>query len=188
MKFLGLSVAAALGLLVRTDAALVRGNSGKNKPHQPHQASSTRVSLDLEPHHHYTFERYVQEFGKIYVRGSEEWAERKALFLERMRSIQAHNAAHTDGKKTYRKGVNEYADWTEAELRGMLGFKPSGEWHRKREPGWEATSALMEGTANESTLAGFRQQERLLTNLPSHVDWREKGAVTKPKNQGACGS
>jgi cathepsin L len=184
MKLLGLSVAAALGLLAHTDAALVRGSSGKDQPQQ-----ASRLSLDLEPHHHYTFERYVQEFGKDYVRGSEEWAERKALFLERLRDIQAHNSAHTQGTgKTYRKGVNEYADWTEAELRGMLGFKPSGEWHRKRQPGLEAMSALMEGAGNESQLTEFRQQERLLTNLPTHVDWREKGAVTKPKNQGACGS
>lgn len=183
MKLLGLSVAAAVGLLAHTDAALVRGSNGKDQPHQ-----ASRLSLDLEPHHHYTFERYVQEFGKDYVRGSAEWAERKALFLARIRDIQAHNAAHTDGKKTYRKGVNEYADWTEAELRGMLGFKPSGEWHRKRQPGLEAMSVLIEGAGNESQLSGFRQQERLLTNLPSHVDWREKGAVTKPKNQGACGS
>jgi hypothetical protein len=183
MKLLGLSVAAALGLLAQTDAALVRGSSGKDQPHQ-----ASRLSVDLEPYHHYPFERYVQEFGKDYVRGSEEWAERKALFLARIRDIQAHNAAHANGKKTYRKGVNEYADWTEAELRGMLGFKPSGEWHRKRQPGLETLSALMEGAGNESQLAGFRQQERLLTNLPNHVDWREKGAVTKPKNQGACGS
>lgn len=185
MKLLGLSVAAAVGLLARTDAALVRGSS-KGKPHQV--SSSSRLSLDLEPHHHYTFDRYVQDFGKNYVPGSEEWEKRKILFLERKKSIQAHNAAHLDGKTTFRKGVNEYADWTEAELRGMLGFKPSGEWHRKRHSGLEFLSTLREGVGNESELSGLRQQERLLTNLPTHVDWREKGAVTKPKNQGACGS
>ncbi|GAB5032949.1 papain family cysteine protease containing protein [Nannochloropsis oceanica] len=185
MKVLGLFVAAAVGLLAWSDAALVRGSS-KGKPYQVN--SSPRLSLDLEPQHNYTFDRYVEEFGKEYIPGSEEWEKRRNLFLKRKKSIQAHNAAHLNGKTTFRKGVNEYADWTEAELRGMLGFKPSEEWHRKRHSGSEVLSTLIEGAGNESELSGLRQQERLLTNLPTHVDWREKGAVTKPKNQGACGS
>ena len=175
MKLVGLSVAAALGLLASTDASLVRGSSsGKD---QPHQLSGSRLSLDLEPHHHYTFELFVRDFNKDYVPGSEEFARRKALFLQRLREVQEHNAAHADGKKTFRKGVNEYADWTDAELRGRLGFKPSAEWHRKRQPGLETMSALMEGGQATNQLSaglGGREQER----QHQAQEFRTEGAAT----------
>ncbi|EWM25407.1 papain family cysteine protease containing protein [Nannochloropsis gaditana] len=183
----GLRIAAvAKVVIVLTNLAFaLSGREGK--AHLRHSSPASRLSLDLEPHHRYTFEEFVRDFGKEYVPGSTEYQRRETIFADRLRVVQEHNAANSRRGTTFRKGVNQYSDWTDAELRGLLGFKPSAQWHVKRQPRLEVLSAAMESSHSNSSGA-FSRQERLLTNLPSHVDWREKGAVTKPKNQGACGS
>lgn len=183
----GLRIAAvAEVVIVLTNLAFaLSGREGK--AHLRHSSPASRLSLDLEPHHRYTFEEFVRDFNKEYVPGSTEYQRRETIFADRLRVVQEHNAANSRRWTTFRRGVNQYSDWTDTELRGLLGFKPSAQWHAKRQPRLEVLSAAMESSHSNSSGA-FSRQERLLTNLPSHVDWREKGAVTKPKNQGACGS
>ena len=77
--------------------------------------------------------------------------------------IQKHNYEADLGKHTYRLGVNNYADLTNAEFRKLLlGFR------------YNATQ--------KSTGATFLAPSN--TDLPASVDWRTKGYVTPIKDQG----
>ena len=40
----------------------------------------------------------------------EEEAKRKSIFNGHLKKIAEHNALHAKGKKSYRLGINEYAD------------------------------------------------------------------------------
>ena len=50
----------------------------------------------------YTFEDYVRDFSKSYVKGTEEYLIRKTLFSAKLASIRAFNAAGN----SYKKGIN----------------------------------------------------------------------------------
>jgi len=114
------------------------------------------------------FEDYVVQFDKSYAVNSTEWFHRETTYLANKAEIDAHNAnpAHS-----YKKAINQFTDMTKSEFKQFLGYnKPAGR-----------------------TFAGLRQAEAPIfhtpvSDLPSSVDWREKGIVTPVKNQGGCGS
>mmetsp|Transcript_78674 Transcript_78674/g.208816 ORF Transcript_78674/g.208816 Transcript_78674/m.208816 type:complete len:176 (+) Transcript_78674:98-625(+) len=68
------------------------------------------------------FAEFVQTFGRTYAPGSEEYAMREALFLERAEAGVRHNC---EAEASWEVGVNHLSDWTEAELQGLLGHKSS---------------------------------------------------------------
>lgn len=59
-------------------------------------------------------------------------------------------------------GLNKFSDWTSEEFKKLLGYKH------------------VEGKRHEVILSE--------ENLADGIDWRAKGAVTKVKDQGDCGS
>jgi C1A family cysteine protease len=112
-----------------------------------------------------TFEEWQVQFGKTYVDDATV-ASKKAVYLDNVQYIDAHNALYAAGKSTFDMGVNEFSDMTHEEFKAMfVGAKI---------PARNASNV------------------RLITNInskaPDSVDWRTKGAVTPVKNQGQCGS
>jgi cathepsin L len=102
----------------------------------------------------------------------EEEKKRMEIFEINLKKIEMHNYLHMKGLKSYRLGVNEYADMEHKEfvsiMNGLKMRKPTDpQPHHSR-------STYM------SPLAPV--------TLPDEVDWREKGYVTPVKNQGQCGS
>jgi len=71
----------------------------------------------------------------------------------------------TSGKSTWFASVNEFVDRTDDEMR-MLRGRPQ---------------------AVPAAIHTFKDSINV-ENLPDSVDWRDKGVVTPPKNQGGCGS
>ena len=102
--------------------------------------------------------RFVTDYGKSYGTKA-EFDFRYEQFQKTLKKIEEHNAnpAH---KSTV--GVNEFSDWTEAEYKRLLGYKPKENWEGEELD----TSNLKAGSK----------------------DWRDSGAVTNVKNQGHCGS
>ncbi|XP_024312209.1 oryzain alpha chain isoform X2 [Brachypodium distachyon] len=97
---------------------------------------------------------------------------RYEAFRDNLRYIDEHNAAADAGIHSFRLGLNRFAGLTNEEYRAAyLGLRlRSGAVGDLRKP-----SARYEAADGEA--------------LPESVDWREKGAVGKVKDQGrSCGS
>jgi len=108
---------------------------------------------------------HIAEHGKSYGT-KEEFEYRMAIFAKNVRYIELHNAiTEKDGEHAHKVGVNAMADWTEMEFKKLRGYKKP----MNKVPNYE--NATHHGV-----------------EVPAAVDWRTKGAVTPPKNQGQCGS
>ncbi|XP_036449145.1 cathepsin L1-like [Colossoma macropomum] len=126
--------------------------------------SAASVSVeDLE------FNAWKQQFGKSY--GSvEEESQRKIIWLDNRKLILEHNMLADQGLKSYRLGMNRFADMDNQEYQQM--FK----------------GCL--GSFNESEIESestFLQQEEGAAQS-RNVDWRAWGYVTRVKDQSHCGS
>jgi cathepsin L len=126
----------------------------------------------LESHqkHKYTFEDFKHEFGRVYKDDAEE-SLRRQLFEQSLAKVHKHNKDHT---KTWKLGINKFSDMTEDEKLAFRGLH-AGLLHRqksqKRAQPFDAFHEF-----NASQFVGV------------NVDWRTKGVVTDPKDQGGCGS
>lgn len=116
----------------------------------------------------YTFDIFLAEYGRSYQGG--EHSGRKQQFAKNLEEIRAHNAEFAAGRRSWWMGVNRFADWSEQEFRAM---------HGRRGPRIEE---VMPGAAG----TGLRSLPK--HQLPTSVDWREKGMVTPVKDQKLCGS
>ena len=109
------------------------------------------------------FSDFKLKFSKVYSSPAEE-RYRLEVFSENLRAVAEHNR----GDSLYSKGVNQWSDLTQAE--------------------WETTYLGGYKRIQMPEFPAEPQGEVTKTDLPDAVDWRDLGAVTGVKNQGACGS
>ena len=111
------------------------------------------------------YEAWLAKHGKSYnALGEKE--RRFQIFKDNLRFIDEHNAEN----RTYKVGLNRFADLTNEEYRSMyLGTR---------------TAAKRRSSNKISDRYAFRVGD----SLPESVDWRKKGAVVEVKDQGSCGS
>ena len=102
------------------------------------------------------------QYGKVY-KDSLEKEKRLNIFKQNVEYIEGFNNA---GTKTYKLGINQFADLTNEEFTSRNRFK-----------GHMCSSI--------TRTPSFKYEN--VTDVPSSVDWRQKGAVTPVKNQGQCG-
>jgi len=124
------------------------------------------AALGLKHGHHKlsaedsAFMAHLEEYGKSY--GTiEEYEFRKNIFTKNMKFIEEHN---NNPENTHTVGINHLATWTEMEYKQLLGYKLEKMPKNKPAP------------------------EILPSPKADSIDWTTKGAVTKVKNQGQCGS
>ena len=114
----------------------------------------------------YTHDQFAADFGRRY-RSAEEKEARRAVFEAKLEEVKAHNAKPG---QLYKKGVNQFSDWTADE------FKRYNTYQRRTE-GVEQMIPIQPYTANGAI-------------IPGAVDWRRASppVLSGVKNQGHCGS
>ncbi|XP_050294125.1 procathepsin L-like [Anthonomus grandis grandis] len=90
---------------------------------------------------------------------------RQNIFKENLRKVHQHNILYERGLRRYRLGVTPFSDLTNAEYKSILTYRSKTRQSR----------GLFQMPPNESFIA-------------TSIDWRKRGAVTRIKNQGLCGS
>lgn len=124
--------------------------------YQP-QGTSLYSNLSAEDRE---FIKFTLVHGKSYAT-KEEYEFRSQLFKNTLAFIQSENAK---SENAFTVGLNKFADWTPAEYKRLLGYKPI--------------------RGGEKTYAPINYN----VSIPTSVDWREQGAVNPVKDQGQCGS
>lgn len=105
------------------------------------------------------FERFIEHY-EIEVKNHENFLEKREIFLEKLKKIDAHNKLYDEGKVGYRMGVNKYSHFTREELSNLMGLVKSEGKYR----GNFATEH------KEFNARGFR--------APESFNWNDKGKVT----------
>jgi C1A family cysteine protease len=99
---------------------------------------------------------YITQFGKSYS-NMEEFEHRLANFKANHEYIFGHNSMPS----SFKLGHNQFSDWTDAEYKAILTYKP------------EVRDEMLEMPR---------------TGVAEPVDWRDEGAVNEVQDQGSCGS
>lgn len=105
------------------------------------------------------FLKYVAKYGKSYGT-KEEFEFRGEVFKNTLAALSEENSKNDN---TFRVGANKFADWTPAEFKRILSYKP---------------------------IRGMKAEALDLENvsIPDAIDWRSQGKVNPVKDQGQCGS
>ncbi|KAL7085950.1 hypothetical protein ACP275_14G308700 [Erythranthe tilingii] len=119
------------------------------------------------------FDSWCEEYGKTYA-SEQEKQHRLNVFHENYKYVNQHNA---NANSSYTLSVNAFADLTNHEFRAnYLGLSPS-----------KSDSVIR---LNSRRSAAAIDGDNLIkeSEIPSSLDWRNKGAVTAVKDQGSCGA
>ncbi|XP_035579559.1 cathepsin L1-like isoform X1 [Zalophus californianus] len=107
--------------------------------------------------------RWKAAHGKLY--DEDEEGERRSVWERNMKMIELHNQEYSQGKHSFMMAMNAFGDLTSEEFKQVLNDLKI----QKHEE-------------------GNVFQAPLFAEIPSSVDWREKGYVTPVKDQGQCQS
>ncbi|KAL6478435.1 hypothetical protein MHYP_G00142700 [Metynnis hypsauchen] len=109
--------------------------------------------------------KYDKSYGSV-----EEESRRKMIWLDNLKMVQEHNMLADQGLKSYRLGMNHFADMDNQEFQARF-------------------SGCLESfnmTKLPIAPADFKQIEGAAP--PNSIDWRTMGYVTPVENQGSCNS
>ncbi|CDP07460.1 unnamed protein product [Coffea canephora] len=116
------------------------------------------------------FENWCKQHGKTYP-SEEEKQYRLRVFEDNYDYVTKHNSL---ANSTYTLSLNAFADLTHHEFKAKyLGFSASA----------DGLIRLNRGSSSIGASGAVGKYD-----IPSSLDWRNKGAVTNVKDQGSCGA
>ena len=127
-------------------------------------AAVARVADDVEAR----FVAFMKKHGKKHE--GAEYGERLAIFRANAKLAEEHQKFDP----TAEHGDSPFMDLTPEEFKAQLGLVPLEQKHVR--------------AVRDAHRKHPEYPSEVLNSLPDNFDWREKGAVTGVKNQGACGS
>uniref|UniRef100_A0A7N0ULD0 Uncharacterized protein n=1 Tax=Kalanchoe fedtschenkoi TaxID=63787 RepID=A0A7N0ULD0_KALFE len=130
--------------------------------------SSLARTLSVDSSMRARHEEWIAEHGKAYKDPAEKEA-RFRIFKANAEYIDSFNSLHAAGAApSYTLSINQFADLTNDEFKAARN-------------GYKHVSTRSSSAARTP----FKYEN--VTQVPSTVDWRKKGAVTPVKDQGQCG-
>jgi len=121
--------------------------------------ASARLAPLSEVEYQRQFVQYMRDYSKNYEQ--QDFFSRFNTFKYWVDFVRNHNVANS----SWEAGINQFSDMTGEEF-----------------------SKTIIPPLDLSGMPNIQQEEVDISNLPNDVDWRDKGAVNKVKNQGSCGS
>ncbi|XP_031628429.1 cathepsin L-like isoform X2 [Contarinia nasturtii] len=128
-----------------------------------------------------TVEWRIFKYSKAYKNEIEE-QRHMTTFEKNIEKIHKHNQAYENGNFTYKLGINEYADLDYKKFEEMKAFRLQGDAIPIYPNFW------MEKMKSVEFSSAYYFTEPVNITIPSSINWKEKGAVTKIKDQEGCGS
>jgi C1A family cysteine protease len=131
--------------------------------------------LTVEDQFDYFNSKYRNSYNDV-----DEYAKRYQIFRDNYKFISEHNK-YDAGTKGYTLAVNKFADLTNQEYQDKyLGFAGKGKNFVSKE---QAQPSIEDFIKPSPTAKAIENLE-----IPANVDWVLKGAVTRVRDQGRCGS
>jgi hypothetical protein len=143
------------------------------------------------------FDQFLAKHEKTlrYASDPAEYVHRLRVFAKNVLLAEERQASDVKGGGTAKHGVTKFMDLTPEEFRrSYLGTRIDvvtvDTMRRNKGDGGDVDEGRIDGNDEHrrSLDAVPNASPEELKNLPTSFDWRDKGAVTDVKNQGACGS
>jgi len=133
-------------------------------------ACTKALNLDDEIEVRAQFDRFIVQYGKYYA-NEQEKEKRFEIYSGHLSFVQEHMKRWREGgpdAPTFTVGINKFADLTNAEFKQQF--------------------LMPTLTKTPAPVHDEERQRKIIASLPESWDWKEKGAVTPPGDQGQCGS
>ncbi|KAG2683978.1 hypothetical protein I3760_10G058800 [Carya illinoinensis] len=118
------------------------------------------------------FQRWREKHKRVYEH-EQEAEKRFDIFRRNLNYIIEKNARRESPSNAHRLGLNRFADMSNEEFREVYLSKVKKPFNKK---------------SNTLISRNMQQKLRSCDDVPSSLDWRNKGVVTGVKDQGSCGS
>lgn len=150
------------------------------------------------------FDQFVHAHGRAYKAGSAEYAERRAAYDKRVARAEEQNSRQD---RLWTAGVNEYWDWTDSEVKSLLGWKGGAQLLSSSGGQLRQSHSLsLASPARPSKLTRLRRARDQLRSkrddpaanhnstaadssaYPLEKNWLHLKSALTYRNQGYCGS
>eukprot|EP00747_Dinoflagellata_sp_TGD_P163086 gnl/TRDRNA2_/TRDRNA2_181405_c0_seq1.p1 gnl/TRDRNA2_/TRDRNA2_181405_c0~~gnl/TRDRNA2_/TRDRNA2_181405_c0_seq1.p1 ORF type:complete len:465 (+),score=58.58 gnl/TRDRNA2_/TRDRNA2_181405_c0_seq1:73-1467(+) len=166
------------------DVAEVEGVALHRRPRQVSRMSQegTVGHILVRSTHEMAFESFASKHRRQYQFGTQEYEDRRNSYMKHAAEVDRLNARNiptltgvrqwTDRRWT--AALNHMADWTDAEIKNVFG--------------WKGFAKPTEKASGRASAENFLSRERTIEDLPKQVDYRNLSAISSAGDQGDCGS
>jgi cathepsin L len=159
-----------MGMMMKMQ--MLNNSSIRNRLPTPYEDDTQSVRTDTMDELWEMFKiRYARQFSP------EEEKMRRPIFEAAMETIMLHNIEADMKNNTFRLGMNDLSDKTEAELAKLRGYRTP-----------KASSSSSGRVKRQSPTGNTYTNTVDVTTLPATVNWTAAGWVGPVLNQGQCGS